>query len=263
MGASTQTFGERPTAARSTNDAALAAAPAAAQQRSPCRWSRSPSDLDTVGPSAACSQCGVVGMAPSPGGLPSTAWPVRPRTRPGRSAGPHGRGCLRQSAVMAGSPPPGEDGAPRAPYVAARRGAGRRSHLPEVLAVFDSWLDRLRRTASRCARLGADAPGAFAAYMTLTSFAGMAWLEPMLTLNGPARSSASPRLRGRSSARARPRHPGRGSKPVAPAADQVDEALGHADVFVSPTMPTFCACWMARHRAPSHPLATRTPTAGL
>ena len=42
------------------------------------------------------SQCGVVGMAPSPGLVPHRRrGPVRPRTRPGRSAGPHGRGCRR------------------------------------------------------------------------------------------------------------------------------------------------------------------------
>jgi len=186
------------------------------------------------------SQCGVVGMAPSPGLVPIDG--VVPFAPGLDRVGPLARTVEDASAmlaVMAGSPPTGADVAPRHPRVAVVEELVGDRNRPEVLAAFDSWLDRLRRHGVEVLRVSVpDSPGALAAYMTLTSFAALAWLEPYVN-SGRAGEEL---LRRHAYAVELREH---GLDTLAEAANlqhrlrtQVDEALKHADVLVSPTMPT-------------------------
>ena len=63
-----------------------------------------------------------------------------------------------------------------------------------------------------------DAPGALAAYMTLTSFAALAWLEPYVASGLAGEELLRRHDYAARAARARPGHPGRGCEPAAPAA---------------------------------------------
>ncbi len=189
------------------------------------------------------SQCGVVGMAPSPGLVPIDG--VVPFAPGLDRVGPLTRtveDAATMLAVMAGSIPPGEGHEPeppRHPRVAVVEELVGGRNRPEVLAAFDSWLERLRRHGVEVLRVSVpDAPGALAAYMTLTSFAALTWLEPYVT-SGLAGEEL---LRRHSYALELREH---GLDTLAEAANlqhrlraQVDEALKHADVLVSPTMPT-------------------------
>ena len=186
------------------------------------------------------SQCGVVGMAPSPGLVPIDG--VVPFAPGLDRVGPLARTVEDASAmlaVMGGSPPPGEDGAPPQPRVAVVDELVGDRNRPEVLAAFDSWLDRLTRHGVEVLRVSVpDSPGALAAYMTLTSFAALAWLEPYVA-SGRAGEELLRRHRYAVELREH------GLDTLAEAANlqhrlraQVDEALKHADVLVSPTMPT-------------------------
>ena len=186
------------------------------------------------------SQCGVVGMAPSPGLVPIDG--VVPFAPGLDRVGPLARTVEDASAmlaVMAGSPPSDESEVPRHPRVAVVEELVGDRNRPEVLAAFDSWLDRLRGHGVEVLRVSVpDSPGALAAYMTLTSFAALAWLEPYVT-SGRAGEEL---LRRHHYAVELREH---GLDILAEAANlqhrlrgQVDEALTHADVLVSPTMPT-------------------------
>jgi aspartyl-tRNA(Asn)/glutamyl-tRNA(Gln) amidotransferase subunit A len=189
------------------------------------------------------SQCGVVGMAPSPGLVPIDG--VVPFAPGLDRVGPLARtveDAAAMLAVMAGSPDPlegAQPGPPRHPRVAVVEELVSGRNRPEVLAAFDSWLDGLRRHGVEVLRVSVpDAPGALAAYMTLTSFAALTWLEPYVT-SGLAGEELLRRHRYALDLREH------GLDTLAEAANlqhrlraQVDEALKHADVLVSPTMPT-------------------------
>ena len=143
------------------------------------------------------SQCGVVGMAPSPGLVPIDG--VVPFAPGLDRVGPLARtveDAAAMLAVMAGSTPAGEDRSRRVtPGSRWSRSWSAVATGPEVLAAFDAWLDRLRRHGVEVLRVSVpDAPGALAAYMTLTSFAALAWLEPYVSLGTGRRGApASPR----------------------------------------------------------------------
>jgi aspartyl-tRNA(Asn)/glutamyl-tRNA(Gln) amidotransferase subunit A len=186
------------------------------------------------------SQCGVVGMAPSPGLVPIDG--VVPFAPGLDRVGPLARtveDAAAMLAVMAGSPPLGAEDAPRHPRVAVVVELVGDRNRPEALAAFDSWLERLRRHGVEVLHVSVpDAPGALAAYMTLTSFAALAWLEPYV-----ASGRAGEELLRRHAYAVELRE--HGLDTLAEAANlqhrlraQVDEALTHADVLVSPTMPT-------------------------
>ena len=187
------------------------------------------------------SQCGVVGMAPSPGLVPIDG--VVPFAPGLDRVGPLARTVADATAmlvVMAGSNLSGEGAdPPRHPRVAVVEELVGGRNRPEVLAAFDSWLDRLRLNGVEVLRVSVpDAPGALSAYMTLTSFAALAWLEPYV---GSGRAGEE-LLRRHQYALELREH---GLDTLAEAANlqhrlraQVDEALTHADVLVSPTMPT-------------------------
>ena len=188
------------------------------------------------------SQCGVVGMAPSPGLVPIDG--VVPFAPGLDRVGPLARtveDAAAMLAVMAGSTPPDErvEHPPRHPTVAVVEELVGGRNRPEVLAAFGSWLERLRHNGVEVLRVSVpDAPGALAAYMTLTSFAALAWLEPYVS-SGMAGEELLRRHRYALELREH------GLDTLAEAANlqhrlraQVDEALKHADVLVSPTMPT-------------------------
>jgi aspartyl-tRNA(Asn)/glutamyl-tRNA(Gln) amidotransferase subunit A len=186
------------------------------------------------------SQCGVVGMAPSPGLVPLDG--VVPFAPGLDRVGPLARtveDAAAMLAVMAGSTDPRAGAPPRHPRVAVVEELVGGRNRPEVLAAFDSWLDGLRRHGVEVVRVSVpDAPGALAAYMTLTSFAALTWLEPYVS-SGLAGEEL---LRRHQYALELREH---GLDTLAEAANlqhrlraQVDEVLTHADVLVSPTMPT-------------------------
>ena len=127
------------------------------------------------------SQCGVVGMAPSPGLVPiDGVVPFAPgldRVGPlartvedaSRHAGGDGRLAPdRRGRRAASSPGRRGRGAGRRPQPARGAGGLRR---PGSTAFAEHGVEVLRVSVP-------DAPGALAAYMTLTSFAALAWLEP-------------------------------------------------------------------------------------
>ncbi len=186
------------------------------------------------------SQCGVVGMAPSPGLVPIDG--VVPFAPGLDRVGPLARtvaDAAAMLAVMAGSSGPEGADPPRHPRVAVVEELVGARNRPEVLVAFDAWLDRLRLNGVEVLRVSVpDAPGALSAYMTLTSFAALAWLEPYVS-SGRAGEEL---LRRHEYAIELREH---GLDTLAEAANlqhrlraQVDEALTHADVLVSPTMPT-------------------------
>ena len=186
------------------------------------------------------SQCGVVGMAPSPGLVPIDG--VVPFAPGLDRVGPLARTVADTAAmlaVMAGSSDADGADPPRHPRVAVVEELVGARNRPEVLVAFESWLDRLRLKGVEVLRVSVpDAPGALSAYMTLTSFAALAWLEPYVS-SGRAGEEL---LRRHEYAIELREH---GLDTLAEAANlqhrlraQVDEALTHADVLVSPTMPT-------------------------
>ena len=123
------------------------------------------------------SQCGVVGLAPSPGLVPTTG--VVPFAPGLDRVGPLARDVADVRVildVLVGRPSPA---VPRPGRVAVvEELVGDRNH-PDVLAAFEGWLDVLRTRGLEVTRVSVpDAPRALEAYMRLTSVAALDWLDP-------------------------------------------------------------------------------------
>ncbi|MGB7447924.1 MAG: amidase, partial [Ornithinimicrobium sp.] len=122
------------------------------------------------------SQCGVVGMAPSPGLVPMEG--VAPFARGLDRVGPLARDVADTRLALASMGGERVEGS-----AAVRVGVVRElltgRNRPDVLGPFGEWLERLRGHGVEVCEVSVpDAPRALQAYMVLTSVAALAWLEP-------------------------------------------------------------------------------------
>ncbi len=183
------------------------------------------------------SQCGIVGMAPSPGLVPLDG--VVPFAPGLDRVGPLARDVEDVTALLAvtASAPLGRASLPaRVAVVEELAGARNR---PEVLAAFETWLARVTAAGVEVVRVSVpDAPGALSAYMTLTTLASVPWLEPLVR-TGHAGEELVRRLHYGLDLRGR--HGDQVTRATALQRRlhaQVRQALGTVDALVSPTMPT-------------------------
>ncbi|MBA2696317.1 MAG: amidase [Actinobacteria bacterium] len=199
------------------------------------------------------SQCGVVGMAPSPDLVPMTGVvPFAPRLD---RVGPLARTVADARCLLAvlagdgaGSPAERTPGTSESLFSSSRTVPTRVAvveelvtgrNRPDVLGSFEAWLDRLRDHGVEVCRVSVpEAHRALSAYMRLTSVAALDWLEPWVR-SGRAgeelvrRYDYGRRLRDHDSAALA------GAAQVQRRVrDQVISALVRHEVLVSPTMPT-------------------------
>ena len=183
------------------------------------------------------SQCGVVGMAPSDGLVSLDG--VVPFAAGLDRVGPLARSAGDAAAMLAAMA--GRALEPAAPVtrVAVVDELVSARNRPEVLAAFEAWLSLVRELGVEVTHVSIpDAPGALAAYMTLTSVASVDWLEPYvaselageelvrryhygldLREHGGEAIDRAEAVQGRLSA-------------------EIAAALRSVDALVSPTMPT-------------------------
>lgn len=178
------------------------------------------------------SQCGVVGLAPTPGLVSRTG--VAPFAPELDRVGPLTRDVADAAlalAVMGGRPVDGSR--PRRVGVVEEL-AGPRNR-PDVLAAFEAWVAGLEGVEVRRVSVP-DGPRALAAYMTLTSVAALSWLDPWVE-TGLAGDEVVRRLaHGRALVGSADLEQAVGVR--ARLQRQVSQALAEVDVLVSPTMPT-------------------------
>lgn len=184
------------------------------------------------------SQCGVVGLAPSPDLVPMAG--VVPFAPGLDRVGPLARDVADARAmldVMTGGAP-GEAGLlPRRVAVVDELVTDR--NRPDVVAAFEDWLAVLRDQGIEVCRVSVpDAPRALSAYMRLTSVAALDWLGPWVRSGRAGEELVRRHVYG---LRLRDHDP----ESVAGAVevqrrvrDQVITALVRCEVLVSPTMPT-------------------------
>lgn len=181
------------------------------------------------------SQCGVVGLAPSPGLVPLGG--VAPFAVGLDRVGPLARttGDMALLLEVMADRPRAEGLLPDRVAVVEELLTAR--NHPDVLSAFEVWLDRLRSRGVRIERASVpDAPSALSAYMHLTSVAALDWLDPWMDTG-----LAGPELRRRYDyGRALLGHPDLQAAEVTRErlVAQVRAALALCPVLVSPTMPT-------------------------
>ena len=182
------------------------------------------------------SQCGVVGLAPSPGLVPLEG--VVPFASDLDRVGPLTR-TVADAALALGamSTRPLTGRLPQRIAVVEEL-AGPRNR-PEVLRAFEAWIAGLRGLDVEVVRVSVpDAPAALSAYMTLTSVASVDWLAPRVAtglageevvrryeLGLAVRDGGGEQVAHAEAVRERLR-------------TQVAAALDDVDVLLSPTMPT-------------------------
>ena len=186
------------------------------------------------------SQCGIVGMAPSPGLVSRDG--VTPFAPGLDRVGPLARTAEEAAlplSAMAARPLAHRAGraVPRRVAVVEELTSDR--NRPEVLEAFEGWLSLLRHGGVEVVRVTLpDAPGALAAYMTLTSIAALDWLGPYIR-SGRAGEELVRRheygLKLRKDGAEAVRHATEVQRRLRV---QVDDALASTEVLVSPTMPT-------------------------
>lgn len=181
------------------------------------------------------SQCGVVGLAPSPGLV--TMDGVAPFAVGLDRVGPLARTIQDVGlvlGVMAGRAPT-RAGLPDRVAVVEELVTHR--NQPDVLAAFEGWLDRLRARGVHVERVSLpDAPSALSAYMHLTSVAALDWLGPWV-----ATGHAGPEvLRRAEYGRSLLAHPALTEAEAVRSrlVEQVQSAQDRHGLLVSPTMPT-------------------------
>ena len=186
------------------------------------------------------SQCGIVGMAPSPGLVPLDG--VTPFAPGLDRVGPLAR-TVEEAALLL-TAMAGRSLAHRAGRTGPRRVAVVEEltsdrNRPEVLEAFERWVSLLRQRGVEIVRVSLpDAPRALAAYMTLTSIAALDWLGPYIS-SGRAGEEL---VRRHEYAQKLREH---GAEAVSHATEvqrrlrvQVEDTLASAEVLASPTMPT-------------------------
>ncbi len=197
------------------------------------------------------AQCGVVGMAPSPGLVPTGG--VVPFAPGLDRVGPLSRSLDDARLllhVLAGASPWGAvGGTPRRPparspqelptSVAVVEELVSDRNSSDVLIPFKAWLHRLRDRGIEVRRVSvSEAPRALSAYMRLTSVAALTWLEPWVR-SGRAGDELIRRYEYGLRVRDQDPHSLAGAAEVQRRLrDQVVSALVRHEVLVSPTMPT-------------------------
>ncbi|MGJ9423548.1 amidase [Aeromicrobium sp. CF3.5] len=183
------------------------------------------------------SQCGVLGMAPSPGLVPmGGVLPFMPQLD---RAGPLARSAEDLTVlldVLSGGSIPNAQPVRRVGVVAELVGSRNQA---DVTRLFTAWLRVVASTGVEIVTVSVpDAPHALDAYMTTTSVAALDWLDPWL-----ASGRAGEEVVRRADYGARLLEGG--GERVAWAEhmttrvrEQVADALTDVDVLVSPTMPT-------------------------
>ncbi|GGF37207.1 glutamyl-tRNA(Gln) amidotransferase subunit A [Marmoricola endophyticus] len=182
------------------------------------------------------SQCGVVGMAPSPGLVPADGvLPFHPELdRVGPLARTAADAALLLDVLAGGLADPSP--VRRIGVVAELSGPRNR---PDVLDAFDRWSRDLETSGIEVVTVSvADGPEALAAYMTLTSVAALDWLGPWLA-SGRAGEEVVRRAEYAASLVEEGAERVEWAEQVRTRLhDQVAAALREVDVLVSPTMPT-------------------------
>ncbi|HKJ12774.1 MAG TPA: amidase [Ornithinimicrobium sp.] len=182
------------------------------------------------------SQCGVVGMASSPGLVPM--YGVAPFARGLDRAGPLARniGDTRAAlSAMAGGLTP----ASPVRQVGVIRELLSERNRPDVLEPFRAWLDVLARHGVEVCEVSVpDAPHALDAYMVLTSVAALEWLAPWVRTG---RAGEELTRRHEYAEQVRDADPGalqQADERRRRLTAQMRDALRRCPVLVSPTMPT-------------------------
>ena len=182
------------------------------------------------------SQCGVVGMAPSPGLVPLAG--VVPFASDLDRVGPLTRTVADAAlalGAMSGRRLTG--GLPRRVAVVEELVGPR--NRPEVLRAFDAWVAGLRGLDVEVVRVSVpDAAAALSAYMTLTSVASVDWLAPRVATGLAGEEVVRRYELGLAVRDGDPAAVARASGVRDRLRAQVGAALRDADVLLSPTMPT-------------------------
>ncbi len=183
------------------------------------------------------SQCGVLGMAPSPGLVPMDG--VLPFMAELDRAGPLARSAEDLTLllqVLAGGSVPHVPPARRVGVVAEL--VGSRNQV-QVSRAFDHWLHTLSPAGVEIATVSIpDAPHALDAYMTLTSVAALDWLDPWIESGRAGEEVVRRAEHGARLLREDGAHVAWAQGVAARVREQVAAAWSAVDVLVSPTMPT-------------------------
>jgi aspartyl-tRNA(Asn)/glutamyl-tRNA(Gln) amidotransferase subunit A len=239
MGASTATSANGPT----RNPWDLARSPGGSSGGSAAAVAAGLADLsvgtDTGGSvREPAAQCGVVGIAPSPGLVPVTG--VVPFDPSCDRVGPLATDtelAARALAVMAGRPlPSAELGRPlRIGVVRQLMGV---PNTPGVLDVVEEAIARYADAGAEVSTVEvADAKAALGAYLVLTSVGTMPWLEPYVA-TGRAGPEVVRRLRLGRNVLAAPKRLEQARAVRRRLVAQTRWALSGCDLLLSPTMPT-------------------------